>query len=129
MGMGHGSGQTLAAWGVGPGLGKSKTGGREGWEKDSRKEAGRLEKQRQRNKWEKEKGKTVRNLFEVKRNFTRVLFILMPKLVELGKGFSAALKLTFKKYAENKFKYDCKQLRGETRAYDPVPRGPFSVLQ
>lgn len=39
--------------------------------------------ERDRNKWEKEDGKTVRNLFEVERRSAGVLLIVMPKLAVL----------------------------------------------
>lgn len=49
-----------------------------------------------RNKWEKEEGKTVRNLLEVERRFTGALFIITPTLAVLWGGVSAVLELSLK---------------------------------
>lgn len=70
--------QTCGEW---PRAGKGQRWrGKKVWENDIKKEA-RTETDR--NKWEKEEGKTVRNHFEVERRSTGALFIIMPKLAVL----------------------------------------------
>lgn len=73
---------------------RTKVEGSKVWENDSKKEVTTTETDR--NKWEKEEGKTVRNLLEVERRFTGALFIIMPKLAVLWGGVSAALELSLK---------------------------------
>lgn len=74
--MRDGNGWPLAdLWGVGPGQEKDKSGGRKVWENDI-KEARTTE--RDRHRWEKEEGKTVRNLLEVERRSTGALSLSCP---------------------------------------------------
>lgn len=84
--------QTCGEWAQG--RKRTNVEGRKGWENDIKKEAKTTE--RDRNKWEKEEGKTVRNLSEVERRSAGALFIITPKLAVPWGGVSAALGLSFK---------------------------------
>lgn len=88
----NGHWQTCGEWAQG--RRRTKAEGEKGQENDSKKEARPTETDR--NKWEKEEGKTVRNLLEVERKFTGALSIITPKLAVLWGGVSAALKLSLK---------------------------------
>lgn len=88
----NGHWQTCGEWAQG--RRRAKVEGRKVWENDSKKEVTTTETDR--NKWEKEEGKTVRNLLEVERRFTGALFIITPKLAVLWGGVSAALELSLK---------------------------------
>lgn len=84
--------QTCGEWAQG--RKRTNVEGRKVWENDIKKEAKTTE--RDRNKWEKEEGKTVRNLSEVERRSAGALFIITPKLAVPWGGVSAALGLSFK---------------------------------